>query len=784
MRHRPAPLTRAQAIGLLLVFAGAAALQLWRIHDPFMLRYETGFQEQIARRHLDPGLAVTKGISTLNNLDPEPTPHATHPPLLQLTLAALFAVFGDSEAAARLVPMASYLACMAGLWRLTAGYLSNPARLGTLAVFAFMPLSAHMGRVVNFEAPALAMAVWTAAAIGGTAGPPSRRRWYYLSALAAAGTLIDWTYLLFLTCAAVLARFSPAAGKARARALGVLWGVSLLTASVYFSAVLAMGALGDVMHHVRVQSGAHQPDGGWTLPLFLTWDWHRSLFERLWRYGPWLAFAALPYVWLRRAFAGNRFHGPFYWLGVWTVFPLAYAVLFSRASHQHFWCLFYFAPAMALAYGILLDRFRWFFQIALVAAAVAFSVPALMELRLRTPHLAQAQFGRSIAGATERLHPEKRSRMKGPLLYTNRADPLAYYSRFETAYFYMSIGATLPHRFLVRFRPEFVALTGLDSRTAFTLREGDGEDLFGRLNQSYVLTHKEHGTELWESLWSPYLSMMGMIASESGHPVRKQLLDDGDTVRVAAFAFPGEPAIRFDTGRAWRAGRRAIEGWAIAHQTHSSDSIRVSVASNKNPNLGAFDIPVQSAPPKWQPFRIDIGYPPDSIAFSWSGQKIIWGDVRLVSEIAWCDDLTRVLAGEIRRRMGPEPYGEILRLEGPEGVTFPVSQRLGRGADRVQLPPVRLGLYPSLDVAYRIHPGAGQAGPVLFRLRMRDYPMGKPLVLFEDTMNRPGAGRTRMIDLSQHARHLVSFTFEVEGSPGAAFAGDAALWTRAVLLDE
>ncbi len=91
----PSPVSRRHKIAVAFIIILAVCSQLWGIGNRYVLQLETGFQELIARRHIDPGLGMTYGISTINNVfGGESILHANHPPLLQLVLAFFYLIFG------------------------------------------------------------------------------------------------------------------------------------------------------------------------------------------------------------------------------------------------------------------------------------------------------------------------------------------------------------------------------------------------------------------------------------------------------------------------------------------------------------------------------------------------------------------------------------------------------------------------------------------------------------------------------------------------------------------
>ncbi|MFL6521256.1 MAG: glycosyltransferase family 39 protein [Chthoniobacterales bacterium] len=108
---------------------------------------------QSAHNILRAGLIETAGASSGFYYGPLPIPawgyYLHHPPLLHLAIAFLFAIFGEHEWVARLVPL---LCCLTGtvfLWLLVRSCAG--ARVATLsaAVFAFLPMQLRYGPMVN-----------------------------------------------------------------------------------------------------------------------------------------------------------------------------------------------------------------------------------------------------------------------------------------------------------------------------------------------------------------------------------------------------------------------------------------------------------------------------------------------------------------------------------------------------------------------------------------------------------------------------------------------------------
>ncbi len=768
------------------IFLTALFIQLWQIGEPYVREGETAFQELIARRHIELGLGHTKGISTISNSGPDPIYHPTHPPLLQLTLAGLFTILGDSEATSRLIPLASYFLILLGFWRLTQFHLTPNGQIVTLLVVLVAPFSFYFCRVVNFELPVLACIVWTMVSIDALNRQSSRRNWIVLFISVITGALIDWPYPLFVTCLFFVYFMrkdrQPVYGKAVWRA----WGLSMILSVAYASVVYGLGAMHNMAHHAKIQTGAYSAQSGYHFPpIFTSLYWWKDLGFRIVEFGTPVLFGMF-LVWLFWGFKHRFRNGLHHWCLVSFLFIIAYFGVFSRASERHVWCLFYLTPLFCLTFGMTLERLKIGIRLILLAAMVVFAISKDRNVLTKTPHLLSVQIGKTIAAATEFLPKNKRTAMSGPLLYVNRVDPLPYYARCETGFSHMAAGAAKKDQFLLRFRPEFVVLTDYKRKSPITQNAEFPPAFFDRLQKSYSLVHNQGKTEQWESLWSPHLSLMGLISGPKGEKLKTSIIDDTDNVHVGARMDPGSNALQIDLSRVPKPGRRWLHGWVMAPGAQSMDPVNVTVHSGVDSKLGTIQVIPQNVSPRWQEFWYYVGHIPENLSFSWQGITLLWGDVRLVSEVLTTDDLTRVLAGEIRR-LSNQAYDETFMLQENDEKCYPILQHPGFGVDYVALPPVRVGLDRTLEVTYGVNPTmVDKSDGITFRLSVRDHAIKKEL-LFEDflcpaTNPKDRGWRTRRIPMRKHSRHLLTFIFEVDSGPEGNTNCDHALWREFKLI--
>ena len=109
------------------------------------------------------------------------------------------------------------------------------------------------------------------------------------------------------------------------------------------------------------------------------------------------------------------------------------------------------------------------------------------EHRTSKPMLAAVQFGRVIDAANSFLSREQRTLLNSPILYTNRVDPLPYYSNLDTVFFYLSSGVP-PEKFMLRYRPEFVTINGYTQNPDETGSLPYPPEILSRLHKSYTGT--------------------------------------------------------------------------------------------------------------------------------------------------------------------------------------------------------------------------------------------------------------------------------------------------------
>ena len=157
---------------------------------------------QAAHVNLEAGMLRTAGVPVTLYFGPLPAPakefYVHHPTLLPTLVTVSFAVFGESEWAARLVPVVGSLASVVLLWLLVRSAVNARAATLAAAFFATLPMELHYGDMVDFE-PCLLMCMLAVLVCVRRWQVTGRRAWAVLAGVATMATLwMDWPGYLFV----------------------------------------------------------------------------------------------------------------------------------------------------------------------------------------------------------------------------------------------------------------------------------------------------------------------------------------------------------------------------------------------------------------------------------------------------------------------------------------------------------------------------------------------------------------------------------------------------------
>ena len=341
-----------------VVLIWLALVLSWEIRRPWTdgVDFNGAVWSQAAHNILRAGLSETWGASSGFYFGPLPIPawgyYLHHPPLLHLTITGLFALFGEHEWVARLVPVGCSLASTVLLWLLVRSCAGPRAATLSAAVFASLPMQLRYGSMVNFEPCVLMLMLGALLCL----------RWHHLSGalkwkysalgLIFVGLWVDWAMYLFIVALCVCWLLRSKGGDRRLAA--ILFLSALFSGALYLLRIKllrpdAWRSLSDAFM-VRIGTGK----GGY----FTEAQWVARMSETAVTYflpvGLVLAAIGAVVMWRARSHEGSQ------WLGracvVIAVMDALFVGLFQNVSYIHQYSAFYFLAPVAIAAGLALDR--------------------------------------------------------------------------------------------------------------------------------------------------------------------------------------------------------------------------------------------------------------------------------------------------------------------------------------------------------------------------------------------------------------------------------------------
>ena len=277
------------------------------------------------------------------------------PVCYRLSVSAAFQLLGESEWAARLVPLFCSSVSVIAVWLLARSCAGLRAATFSAAVMVTLPMELHYGQMVNFEPCAL---MWMLIALLSLRYASVTGHTYWWVSMIAACVLAMWTawlgYFFVIILALHFVFFAP---EKRVGIAMWLWLLALLSVLIFLFQIHAVRA--DAWPNLvtafkeRLSSSA-----GGALRFSMT-EWIRTV-------GGWLLILISPLAWALTLGGGlivwkNRQCAPeLRWLG-WAALCFlllngSYLVLFRNASYIHDYAGFYLIAPVALLAGLALDR--------------------------------------------------------------------------------------------------------------------------------------------------------------------------------------------------------------------------------------------------------------------------------------------------------------------------------------------------------------------------------------------------------------------------------------------
>ena len=336
------------------------------------LDYNGAVWSQSAHNILRAGLAQTLGASSGFYFGPLPIPawgyYLHHPPLLHLAITGLFALFGEHEWVARLLPIVCSLTTLVLLWLLVRSCAGSRTATLSAAVFACLPMELRYGQMVNFE-PCILMLIMSALLCLRYWDLSGKAVWQHCAlGLILVGLWVDWAMYIFVIslCMCWLCRLHN--GRRFVRIL--LIAVSF-SAAAYLIRIrlLRPDAWQNLAHAFFVRLGASGSNR------FTEFQWLTRAFGSLMAH-------FLPLGWIL-TMAGSvislqarcRDEGLFWLFRACVcifVMDALFTGVFQNDSYIHQYISFYFVAPVSIMAGMALDRLITFFKITLKTPKLAF----------------------------------------------------------------------------------------------------------------------------------------------------------------------------------------------------------------------------------------------------------------------------------------------------------------------------------------------------------------------------------------------------------------------------
>ncbi|HUR20793.1 MAG TPA: glycosyltransferase family 39 protein, partial [Vicinamibacterales bacterium] len=182
---------------LLGIVAVAAGLLCYEISEPFVGHHDfnTAYMSTAAGNHLRYGFRATGFGLVMDNgvIDPQSfTYYVDHPPLVPVIVALSFAIFGEHEWSARLIPVAFSLGTVVLVYLLGCRLHGRSLGLISAAIFGLFPMTGYFGRMLNHEAPTNFFAVAAVLAYVAWRSSKTRKTFILMVASLLAGALSGW----------------------------------------------------------------------------------------------------------------------------------------------------------------------------------------------------------------------------------------------------------------------------------------------------------------------------------------------------------------------------------------------------------------------------------------------------------------------------------------------------------------------------------------------------------------------------------------------------------------
>ncbi len=331
------------------------------------------FFSQLARNFLRYPMSLHDGMPIVAVGDAVPPAeersiYSTHPPGLVWLVAGAFAVLGEAEWVARLVPIVASLGTLWLLmWLIDRGIGRRTAVLAGLT-YAVMPMSVYFGRMVDHEAICLfcmlaALCAWhfirrRDLSMGGRQGA-----WAAWVLSMTCAIWIDWSGVLFAGVFCGYAMIERRRGRVSGRTLALVCATVVIATAAMVTYLVEAGLAGRWADLLAVfkSRATDIPDGpeGSDKAVPGT-PWSYTLENLTWPIAVLMLIGALVRTGLGRSKSreSNNPGGADADLGLWTVLvtALLWVCLLWRQYERHNYWLFYLGPAAAMYTAVAITQ--------------------------------------------------------------------------------------------------------------------------------------------------------------------------------------------------------------------------------------------------------------------------------------------------------------------------------------------------------------------------------------------------------------------------------------------
>lgn len=350
---------------LYAALAGAACalyglVLLVNISAPWFSQYNAGdgaLFSAIAHNYLDYGVWNLRFGQVVNVAPSAPSEfiyYQNHPPLLPLMVASSFALFGESEAAARLVPIACAIGSIALLVLIARRIYGGRFAVLAALFFATTPTALYFSRKVGYEAITqffILLAVW--AYLQFLKGGGFKRLMLLFLAIAAC-LFADWPGFLLIPPLVLhhwLTRRRDRYALLLCTGLPVL-AIGVFALLVYMSYMVDPESVRFLVGKGLIYSGLAPANSEWTAEIVSAVKQDFSLLDLAEKLIPRLSLLFSFPIFLFAAFGvrvAYRWRDPVKWAPfLLLAVALLYCVIFYKSLYIHLWGTYYLAAPVAL----------------------------------------------------------------------------------------------------------------------------------------------------------------------------------------------------------------------------------------------------------------------------------------------------------------------------------------------------------------------------------------------------------------------------------------------------